>query len=146
MRSLIWASVVLELVGLGVDALWHGLLHPEFEGTSRGEMARHLLGVHLLLYLGVLALLATTLTALIARARAGRVGLATPVMVAGAVAQTTGEVWHAWSHLEMRPNPAPELMGFVGLAAVVIALLVSRRGGPSAALRRGEGARESSRG
>src|SRR5215467_13089179 len=136
MRSLIWASVVLELVGLGVDAVWHGLLHPEFEGTTRSEMARHLLGVHLLLYLGVLALLVTTLAALIARARAGSVGIAVPVMVAGAVAQTTGEVWHAWSHLEMRPNPTPELVGFVGLAAVVVALLASRRGGTPSAHRR----------
>ena len=142
-RRLIWASVALELVGLGVDALWHGLLHPEFEGTSRGEMARHLLGVHLLLYLGVLALLATTLTALIARARAGRVGLATPVMVAGAVAQTTGEVWHAYSHLALRPNPVPELLGFIGLAAVVVALVASRGDGTSAEDRRRARPRES---
>jgi len=122
--------VIVELLGLGVDAVWHGQLHPEFEGTTtRTEMARHLLSVHLLLYLGVLALLVSTLAALIARARAGSVGIAVPVMVAGAAAQTIGEVWHAWSHLEMRPNPAPELMGFVGLAVVVVALLASRRGG-----------------
>jgi fructose-specific phosphotransferase system IIC component len=97
--------------------------------------------VHLLLYLGVLALLATTLTALIARARAGRVGLATPVMVAGAVAQTTGEIWHAYSHLALRPNPTPELLGFIGLAAGVVALIASRGDGTSAA----DGRRESSR-
>jgi len=145
MRNLIWASVVLELVGLGVDVLWHSLLHPEFEGTSRGEMVRHLLGVHLLLYLGVLALLAATLTALIARARVGRVGLATPVMVAGVVAQTTGEVWHASSHLALRPNPAPELLGFIGLAAVVVALVASRGDGRSAEDRRRARPRESSR-
>jgi len=138
-RSLIWASVIVELLGLGVDAVWHGLLHPEFEGTAtRAEMARHLLGVHLLLYLGVLALLVSTLAALIARARAGSLGVAVPVMVAGAAAQTIGEVWHAWSHLEMRPNPTPELMGFVGLAAVVVALLVSRRDGTPAAHRQRE--------
>jgi len=145
MRNLIWASVVLELVGLGVDALWHGLLHPEFEGTSRGEMARHLLGVHLLLYLGVLALLAATLSSLIARARDGRVGLAIAAMVAGAVAQTTGEVWHAYSHLALRPNPTPELLGFIGLAAVVVALVASRGDGTSVEDRRRARPRESSR-
>ena len=108
-------------------------------------MARHLLGVHLLLYLGVLALLAATLSALIARARAGRVGLATPVMVAGAVAQTTDEVWHAYSHLALRPNPVPELLGFVG-RAVVVALVASRGDGTSAEDRRRARPRESSRG
>ena len=131
-RRLIWASVIVQLLGLAVDALWHGLLHPEFEGTARAEMARHLLSVHLLLYLGVLALLVSTLMALVARARAGRVGIAVPVMVAGAFAQTIGEAWHAWSHLEMRPNPTPELLGFLGLAAVVVALFLSRHGGTSA--------------
>ena len=135
-RSLIWASVLVELLGLAVDAVWHGLLHPEFEGTTRSEMARHLLGVHLLLYLGVLALLVTTLAALIARARAGSVGIAVPVMVAGAVAQTTGEVWHAYSHLALRPNPTPELLGFIGLAAAVVALVASRGDGTSAEDRR----------
>ena len=135
-RGLIWTSVIVELLGLAVDAPWHGLLHPEFEGTTRAEMARHLLSVHLLLYVGVVALLVTTLTALVARARGGRVGVATPVMVAGAVAQTTGELWHAYSHLAMRPNPAPELLGFVGLAAVVVALLLSRHEGISAGERR----------
>ena len=135
-RGLIWTSVIVELLGLAVDAPWHGLLHPEFEGTTRAEMARHLLSVHLLLYVGVVALLVTTLTALVARARGGRVGVATPVMVAGAVAQTTGELWHAYSHLAMRPNPAPELLGFVGLAAVMVALLLSRHEGISAGERR----------
>src|SRR5262250_2432282 len=131
-RRLIWASVIVQLLGLAVDALWHGLLHPEFEGTARAEMARHLLRVHLLLYLGVLALLVSTLMALVARARAGRVGIAVPVMVAGALAQTIGEAWHAWSHLEVRPSPIPELLGFLGLAAVVVALFLSRHGGTSA--------------
>jgi hypothetical protein len=43
MRGLIWTSVIVELLGLAVDALWHGLLHPEFEETTRADMARHLL-------------------------------------------------------------------------------------------------------
>lgn len=99
--------------------------------------------MHLLLYLGVLALLATTLTTLIARARAGRVGLATPVMVAGAMAQTICEAWHAYSHLALRPNSAPELLGFLGLAAVVGALVLSRGGGTSGEDRRRARPRES---
>jgi cytochrome bd-type quinol oxidase subunit 2 len=126
-RTLIWACVIVELLGLGLDALWHGLLHPEFEATSVGEMVRHLATVHLILYLGVLGLLVSTVRALVERARESAVGIAVPVMVAGAAVQAIGETWHAYSHLQMRPSPAPELIGFVGLAAVVVALLVSRR-------------------
>ncbi len=124
-RMWIWTFVVVELVGLSVDAFWHFLLEPEFEGESVREMARHLATVHLLLYLGVLGLLASTTWALIGRARQSGVGLALPVMVGGAAIQTAGEVWHAYSHLHLRPNPAPEVIGFLGLAAVIAALLLS---------------------
>jgi hypothetical protein len=47
--------------------------------------------------------------------------------MAGAVVQTTGEAWHAYSHLALWPNPLPELFGFVGLLMVIASMLGSRR-------------------
>src|SRR5437879_12030049 len=52
-RFWVWAFVIVQLVGLGIDAVWHGLLHPGFEPETLGEMVRHLAAVHLPLYVGV---------------------------------------------------------------------------------------------
>jgi len=123
----VWTFVGVEVAGLAVDALWHGRSHEDLEAASTAEMAAHLATVHLLLYAGVLGLLASAIWLLADRARQSVVGAAAPVMVAGAAVQTAGEAWHAYSHLVLRPNPAPELVGFVGLAAVVAALLTRRR-------------------
>jgi hypothetical protein len=57
--------VIVQLVGLAVDGLWHGLLHPGFEPQTFGEMVRHLLTVHLLLYIGVVGLFVCTTWALL---------------------------------------------------------------------------------
>src|SRR5207245_2767373 len=47
---------------------------------------------------------------------------------AGAIVQAIGEAWHAYSHLAMRPNPPPELVGFVGLMVAIIATFIAGRG------------------
>ena len=52
-RSWIWAAVIVEIIGLSVDAVWHGLIGAEIEPQTRGEMVRHLATVHLVLYVGV---------------------------------------------------------------------------------------------
>jgi hypothetical protein len=114
-RSWIWAAVIVEIIGLSVDAVWHGLIGAEIEPQTRGEMVRHLATVHLVLYVGV-----------------GMLFLAT----AWAAAQLVGEVWHAYSHLQFRPNPFPELAGFVGLAVVIVATIVAGRGARGAAIER----------
>jgi hypothetical protein len=44
-----------------------------------------------------------------------------------ATVQLAGEVWHAYSHLTFRPNPFPELAGFLGLVAVIGATIVASR-------------------
>lgn len=126
-RTWMWIFVVVQIVGLAFDALWHGILRREFEVESFGEMARHLLTVHLPLYIGVVGLLVSTTWALVARVKRSKAGIALPLAVAGAIVQTIGEAWHAYAHLELRPNPLPELLGFIGLLVVIATMLVSRR-------------------
>ena len=126
-RSWIWAAVTVEIIGLAVDALWHGVLSPDLEPRTRGEMLRHLATVHLVLYVGVVMLFVCTVWALVQQARRGGVGVALPVAVVGAAVQLGGEIWHAYSHLQARPNPLPELAGFVGLAVAIAATVASAR-------------------
>src|SRR5258705_1347515 len=133
-RAWIWIFMMVEFVGLTLDALWHGVLHRDFEAGTVGEMARHLTTVHLPLYVGVLGLLVSTTWALLGRLRRSKSGLALPFAVAGATVQTAGEAWHADSHLALRPNPLPELLGFAGLLRVIASMLSSRparRGQPA---------------
>jgi hypothetical protein len=129
-RSWIGAAVIVEIIGLSVDAVWHGLIGAEIEPQTRGEMVRHLATVHLVLCVGVGMLFLATAWA----ARPG--GRALAVAFAGAAVQLVGEVWHAYSHLQFRPNPFPELAGFVGLAVVIVVTIVAGRGARGAAIER----------
>jgi len=126
-RSCIWAAVIVEIIGLTIDALWHGVVSPDVEPRTHAEMVRHLATVHLVLYVGVAMLFVSTVWALIEQARRGSIGVALPVAVVGAAMQLGGEVWHAYSHLQSRPNSLPELAGFVGLGAVIAATVASAR-------------------
>jgi len=78
-------------------------------------------------YIGVLGLFATAIWAAADADRRAAAGLALPLVVAGATVQLAGEVWHAYSHLTFRPNPFPELAGFLGLVAVIGATIVASR-------------------
>lgn len=122
-RTLIWAAVIVEIIGLGIDAVWHGLLGSEVEPQTRREMLRHLATVHLVLYGGVVMLVVATGWA----ARHSGGGRALAIAFAGAAVQLVGEVWHAASHLQGQPNPFPELAGFVGLAVAIVATVVGGR-------------------
>jgi hypothetical protein len=122
-RSWIWAAVIVEIIGVSVDAVWHGLLGSEAEPQTRREMVRHLATVHLVLYAGVVMLFLATAWAV--RHSGGRRALA--IAFAGAALQLAGEVWHAYSHLQFWPNPFPELAGFVGLAVAIVATVVAGR-------------------
>jgi hypothetical protein len=126
-RSWIWAAVIVEILGLAVDALWHGVLSPEVEPRTHAEIVRHLATVHLVLYVGVVMLFVSTVWALVAQARRGSVGIALPVAVVGAAVQLGGEIWLAYSHLPLQPNPLPELAGFLGLAVALAATVASAR-------------------
>ena len=122
-RAWIWVAVIVEIIGLGIDAVWHGILGSEVEPQARGEMVRHLAIVHLVLYSGVVMLFLATAWAVRQAARRRLLFLA----FAGAAVQLVGEVWHAYSHLQFRPNPFPELAGFVGLAVAIVATVVAGR-------------------
>lgn len=123
-----WTCVGVQAAGVAVDAIWHGLLHLDFEPRTLAETIRHLATVHLLLYVGVVGLCAVTAWAVFGRPRRPGAGIALPLAFAGALLQLAGEVWHAWVHLQLRPNPFPELSGFVGLAVVIGATIAAGRG------------------
>jgi hypothetical protein len=132
-RAWVWTCLVVQVAGVAVDAVWHGLLHSQFEPQTTAEMLRHLLSVHLLLYLAVLGLCVVTAWALFGQPRRPRAGLALPVAFAGALLQLEGEIWHAYVHLRLQPSPLPELVSFVGLAVVIGATIAAGRGASSAA-------------
>jgi len=113
-------SVIVQLVGLAIDGVWHGLLEPGAEPDTFDQM--------LVLYLGIIGLFASTAWALVDRARRGTVGLALPVAFTGALIQTVAETWHAWMHLRLRPGPIPEAFALGGLVVAIAALLAARRG------------------
>ena len=126
-RAYIWAALTVEIIGLAIDALWHGVLAEEVEPQTWVEMVRHLATVHLVLYVGVGALFLATAWALVDQVRHARAGAAPSIALAGATMQVIGEIWHAASHLHLQPNPTPELAGFVGLALVIVATAAEGR-------------------
>jgi hypothetical protein len=136
-RTWISVAVIIEVIGLAIDAVWHGLLSAEVEPQTYGEMVRHLLTVHLVLYVGVGTLFVSTAWA----ARRSGAGAEPPIAFAGAAVQLIGEAWHAYSHLQLRPSPLPELIGFVGLAVAIGATAVSGRGTRGVAMEPGRAPR-----
>jgi hypothetical protein len=89
-RIWIWAALSVQLFGLAFDAVWHGLLNPNFEARTVDQMVRHLSTVHLPLYIGVLSVLVSTAWALIDQMSRSRIGVALPVAFAGALVSTAG--------------------------------------------------------
>jgi hypothetical protein len=120
----IWAALVVQLGGLAFDAVWHGLLNPDFEAATVGEMVDHLLTVHLPIYIGVLAVFVTTAWALVDQIRRSKVGIALPVAFAGALVSAAGEIWHAYSHLQLSTHSGPiaGMTAVFGFIVVVAAL------------------------
>jgi hypothetical protein len=97
----IWAALAVQLGGLAFDAVWHGLLNPDFEARTIDEMVSHLSTVHLPIYIGVLSVLVTTAWALVDQIRRSKIGIALPIAFAGALISTAGEIWHAYTHLQL---------------------------------------------
>jgi hypothetical protein len=116
----IWAALAVQLGGLAFDAVWHGLLNPDFEATTVDEMVNHLITVHLPIYIGVLSVLVTTAWALIDQIRRSKIGVALPVALAGALVSTAGEIWHAYSHLQLSTHSGP----IAGITAVFGSIVV----------------------
>jgi len=127
-RTWIWASLILQTLGYGFDAVWHGLLNPGVEPTTMREMVRHLGTVHLPLYIGAASVLVSTSRALLRQIRRSETGIALPIAVAGAMLSTAAEVWHAYSHLRLDTHSAPiaGVLSVIGFLVVVIAMALSR--------------------
>jgi hypothetical protein len=128
-RAWIWASVIVQLLGLTFDALWHGLLNPDFEAETVSQMITHLSTVHLPIYIGVVSVLLTTAWALVDQIRRSRIGLALPIAFTGSVVSTAAEGWHAYTHLQLSTHSGPiaaatALFGFV---VVITALWLGGR-------------------
>jgi hypothetical protein len=127
-RAWIWASLIVQGVGYIYDAVWHGLLNPGFAPTTTAEMMRHLLTVHLPLYLGAASLLASTSVALLQHIRRSNAGRALPAAFAGAVLSAGAEAWHAASHLRLDGHTAPiaGILSFIGFLVVLVAMSLRR--------------------
>jgi uncharacterized BrkB/YihY/UPF0761 family membrane protein len=120
----IWAALAVQLGGLAFDAVWHGLSNPDFEATTVDEMVHHLTTVHLPIYVGVLSVLVTTAWALVDQIRRSKIGVALPVAFAGALVATAGEIWHAYTHLQLSTHSGPiaGITAVFGFIVVVTAL------------------------
>ena len=127
-RRWVWVSLILQALGYGVDAVWHGLLHPGVEPTTRSEMVRHLGTVHLPLYIGAASVLVSTSRALLHQIRRSATDLALPIAVTGAVLSTAAEAWHAYAHLRLDTHSAPMagILSVIGFLVVVITMSLSR--------------------
>jgi hypothetical protein len=125
----IWAALAVQLGGLAYDAVWHGLLHPEFEAKTVDEMVIHLTTVHLPIYIGALSVLVTTAWALADQIRQSKTGIALPVAFAGALVSTAGEIWHAYTHLQLSTHSGPiaGITAVFGFIVVVTALWLAGR-------------------
>ena len=130
-RTWMWAALVLQLFGLALDAVWHGLINPNFEAVTAEQMVAHLSTVHLPIYIGVLSVLISTTWALVDQMRQSKLGVAMPVAFAGALVSTIGEIWHAYTHLQLNTHSGPiaGTMSSLGFIVVVTALWLSGRRG-----------------
>jgi hypothetical protein len=129
-RTWAWASLILQFLGYGFDAVWHGLLNPGVEPTTVEEMVHHLGTVHLPLYIGAASVLISTARAVLRQAKRSATGLALPIALGGAVLSTAAEAWHAYSHLGLDTHSAPiaGVLSIIGFVVVVVAMSLSGGG------------------
>jgi hypothetical protein len=134
---LVWLCLALQLLGYVIDVLWHGWIRAGVEPATVGEMARHLATVHLVLYVGAVAVV-VSLASLVARERSST-GVAVPIALAGAVLSASAEAWHAYSHLQMDTRHAPIAgsLSFLGFLTAVVAMSLSSGRRDAAAPRAG---------
>jgi hypothetical protein len=121
--------LTVQLFGLAFDAVWHVLLHPDFEAATVNQMVSHLSTVHLPLYIGVLSVLVSTAWALNNQMRRSKIGVALPVAFAGALVSAAGEIWHAYTHLQLSTHSGPiaGVTSSFGFIVVVTALWLAGR-------------------
>ncbi|MGH7318214.1 MAG: hypothetical protein ACRELA_01080 [Candidatus Rokuibacteriota bacterium] len=112
------------------DLAWHGL-NPDFKAVTVDQMVAHLSTVHLPLYLGVVGVLLSTAWAVVDRVRRSRTAIALPLAFAGALVATTGEAWHAYTHLQLTTHSGPVAwtVALIGFITVIVALVLAGRHG-----------------
>jgi hypothetical protein len=127
LRTWVWASIILQAVGYVFDVLWHGLNQGAEPATVR-EMARHLLTVHLPLYIGAVSVFVSIALALLRQIRQSRVRVALAIAFAGAVLSVGAEAWYAYSHLHLDTHHAPVagILSGIGFLVVLVATSLSR--------------------
>jgi hypothetical protein len=130
-RRWIGAALVLQAVGFAYDALWHGLLHPGAEPQTRQEMVRHLVTVHLPLYIGVLSVLATTALGFAGAIRHSRSAGAWSVAAFGALLSAVGETWHAAAHLQLNTHAGAMAGSLSPVGFLIVAVATWRAREPS---------------
>jgi cytochrome bd-type quinol oxidase subunit 2 len=110
------------------DLAWHGL-NSDFNVVTVDQMVAHLSTVHLPLYIGVVGVLLSTAWALADQVRRAHTGVALPLAFAGAVVATTGEAWHAYSHLRLTTHSGPVAwtVALIGFVTVIVALVAAGR-------------------
>jgi hypothetical protein len=123
----LWIAVGVVILGRLVDLQWH-LSHDEFEGTSQQFRA------HTVVWIGVLSVLAVTVTAIRAGVRNPGFSLA----LAGTALYVPVAVWHFIEHANgTDPDVAHVLLGIADVAiiggAIVASLARRRRATPEAA-------------
>ena len=116
--------MLLQILTFAWEALWHGVLNPEFERAPTVEAMRHHLStVHIPFYVGIVALLAVTTWALVDHIRRRDTGFATPLIFAMAVGQVIGQVWDAVEHLRLSHGGPIAwtliVLGFIGVPIVL---------------------------
>jgi len=117
------AAIVLQAVGYAVDIAWHGLLRPEEDPATVAKMAHHLATVHLPLYVGAAAVLATSAVMALRRP-----GTASVIALLGAVVSASAESWHAYSHLQLDTHHAPIAGTLSGVGFLVVLVATWRSG------------------
>jgi hypothetical protein len=142
-RTWMWIWLAVQCIGLAYDFAWHGIVDPGFNATTLDEMVKHLSTVHLPLYFGVAGMLVSSAWALVDHLKRRETGLAIPVAFAGALIQTAGETWHAYSHLQLTTHIGPSAfaVSFIGMVIVIAALVADSRSGRRRAAGIGEGRR-----
>ena len=94
-------------------------------------MVRHLVTVHLPLYIGVLSVLVATTWGVASAVRQSRSGPAWWMAAFGALLSAVGETWHAAAHLQLNTHVG----GVAGILSpvgwVIVALATARTRAPS---------------
>ncbi|HEX2032516.1 MAG TPA: hypothetical protein VHL78_14150 [Actinomycetota bacterium] len=123
-ERMLWLGVALFVAGRIVDLVWHAT-HPEFETAADQIRA------HAVVWLGVLAMVGASATAVQRGIRSGGHRL---VVAAGGLYVAVA-VWHFWEHTQLRDPDLPHLLLtvasvlLIGGAAWVAVVRLRRRGG-----------------